>query len=96
MDFGQAIANIKAGKKVARDGWNGKGMFVFLKPGSVDRSRSGQTHISGVRDELFEAGDTGSVTRLPCVSMRTAGGEILEGWLASQTDMLADDWVLVE
>lgn len=96
MDFGKAIANIKAGKKVAREHWNGKGMFVFLKAGSVDRSRCGQTHISGVPDRLFETGDAGTVTRMPCVVMRAADGSLVEGWLASQTDMLAEDWVLVD
>ena len=35
MDFGKAIEALKAGKKVAREGWNGKGMFLFLVPGST-------------------------------------------------------------
>lgn len=50
MNFGQAIEALKEGKKVARKGWNGKGMWLVLVP----------------------------------------------GWVASQTDMLADDWALVD
>ena len=37
----------------------------------------------------------GSATVLPCINMKTATGEILMGWLASQSDMLADDWMVV-
>ena len=39
MDFGQAIKALKDGKKVARKGWNGKGMFLWLKPAATVKSR---------------------------------------------------------
>lgn len=103
MSFGQAIDAIKAGVAVARAGWNGKGMFLFLNKGSFDGGKLGFAHgdqpqpghqstIDGVKIDLFEAGDDGTVTRLPNINMRSASGATVTGWLASQTDMLAEDW----
>lgn len=103
-NFGQAIEHIKSGKTAARDGWNGKGMYIFLHKGSHDFGQT-QESIPGVEDvaqpvggiaaELFEGGMAGTWTRLPSVAFKTAPGHILVGWLASQSDMLADDWVLL-
>lgn len=94
-DFGWAIQQIKQGKAVARFGWNGKGMYVYLNKGSVDAAgKYTSLSISGVSFDLFDIGDSGTLTRLPNLVMKTAGGEILNGWLASQTDILAEDWVL--
>jgi hypothetical protein len=108
INFGAAIEAIKAGKRVARSGWNGKGMFVYLNKGSVDyRSvedavtgedlpKAALGNIGGVSLSLFEKGDKGTVARFPNVNMRAAGGETVTGWLASQTDMLAEDWQVLE
>lgn len=68
FDFGLAIALCKQGKRVARSGWNGKGMWIALQ----------------VPDEH-------SKMRRPYLYMSDAQG-LLVPWLASQTDMLADDW----
>ena len=91
-DFGQAIASLKAGKKVARKGWNGKGMYLWLKLGNTIQK-------DWCKDpmllEVCEA-NGGSVEGLPTICMKTADNKILTGWLASQTDMLANDWILVE
>lgn len=70
--FGVAIEELKKGKKVAREGWNGKGMFLELQ----------------VPDEH-------SKMRRPYIYMSPVDG-LLVPWLASQTDMLAEDWVIVE
>lgn len=88
MSFGHAIEALKAGKRVARSGWNGNGMWLVLDPGSV---------VSEVRygSAYHKAGITGSFTINPHIDMKTATGEMQPGWLASQTDMLADDWVVV-
>lgn len=90
MDFGEAIRSLKAGNRVARAGWNGKGMFLVLVPGSqgltVDEGRP-----------LAKAGiPIGTVFNyLPHIDMWTAQGNFVP-WLASQTDVLADDWQEVE
>jgi len=92
MNFGQAIEALKAGKRVSRSGWNGKGMWLALSPGAT--ALPAEKFWAGPnRDYALERGGTADV--LPCITMKTATGEILMGWLASQTDMLADDWGVV-
>ncbi|MDR0823904.1 MAG: DUF2829 domain-containing protein [Prevotella sp.] len=105
LSFGDALEAVKSGKAVARNGWNGKGMCIYLNKGSVDfdlpvitespKYPYGST-IDGVDLGLFEPGDTGTVTRLPNINMKTAGGSTVTGWLASQTDMLAEDWCILD
>lgn len=96
FDFGDAIRHVKDGQRVAREGWNGKGMFVYLNRGSECGSEMCGSHTGGVPRRLFDAGDFGTVTRMPNFNMRAADGSTVTGWLASQTDMLAEDWVLAE
>lgn len=101
--FDKAIVLLKHGKRVARKGWNGKGMFVYLNKGSFDASTLGfpvgaevlldhPSTIDSVSVSLFECGDEGAVTRLPNLNMKSATGATVTGWLASQTDILAEDW----
>lgn len=86
FSFSVALDYLKEGKKVARGGWNGKGMFLFL---ADDIEFSTAADLSCVK-EL--EGD------LTCQSivLKTADNKFVVGWLASQTDMLADDWNIVE
>lgn len=91
MSFGAAIALMKQGKKVARKGWNGKGMYLWMLPAA-------EVKREWCKDpRLIEA--MGERDTLPClgaIRMFTATKEVLTGWLASQTDMLAEDWIVVE
>lgn len=98
LPFGAAIEALKQGKRVSREGWNGKGMFVYLNRGSVDDSDGlpeAPRTIDGVSALLFDLGDRGTVTRLPNINMRSASGSTVTGWLASQTDLLAEDWTVL-
>lgn len=70
MNFGDAIAALKEGKKVARQYWNEKGTFLFLTGGYIDA--------------------------LPTICMKTADNKVLKVWLPRQTDMLSEDWMIVE
>lgn len=91
MTFGEAIEAMKRGKKVARKGWNGKGMYLWLLPATEVKKEWCRDH------RLVEA--MGERETLPClgsVRMFTATKEVLTGWLASQTDMLSEDWCIVE
>ena len=92
MTFGMAIEAMKRGKKVARRGWNGKGMYVWVMPGSTIKGCKTITdpHLA----EIDNA--EGEIRFLGSVRMRTATGDVLTGWLASQSDMLGEDWVIVE
>jgi hypothetical protein len=93
MTFGMAIEAMKNGKKVARRGWNGKGMYVWVMPGSTITNCPNITdpHLKAISDA-----NGGTVVFVGSVRMKTATGEVLTGWLASQTDMLSEDWVVVE
>lgn len=92
MNFGQAIEALKQGLRVARSGWNGKGMWLAYSPGS--KALPAERFWAGPNRE-FAAANGGTADVLPCITMKTATGEILMGWLASQTDMLANDWEVV-
>ena len=97
LNFGQALEALKQGHRIARAGWNGKGMFVGLNKGSSECLSPGRTKtIEGVSETLFELGNTGTVTRLPNLNMRAATGSTVTGWLASQTDLLAEDWIDID
>lgn len=100
MDFGDAIRALKRGKRAARTGWNGKGMWVSLS----GPTRNGTPLSRSIPADLFWSENNrayaesrgGTATVLPCFTMRTADGSILMGWLASQTDMLAEDWYVLD
>src|ERR1035441_8488377 len=83
MNFSSALAACKTGCKVARTGWNGKGMFIYLVPGS--QFQVNRPPLLGIYPE----GTT--IDYLPHIDIKTADGSCVP-WLASQTDLLADDW----
>lgn len=93
MDFSDALKALKNGKAIQRDGWNGKGMWLSYSPGSqaLPAEKFWSPH-----NRAYAQQNGGTADVLPCITMKTATGEVLMGWLASQTDMLADDWRIVE
>ena len=97
LSFGLAIEAAKMGKKIARAGWNGKDMWVCLMDGMELPPFSSQVPGKKVNDRTakFIGKDTPLET-LPYFAMWTADGKWLPGWLATQTDMLADDWMIIE
>ena len=95
FSFGDAIKYLKRGLKVARKGWNGKGMYLWLLPETVVKKE-------WCRDErLIEAmGNKDELLCLGSIRMFThdsTGREaVLTGWLASQSDVLSEDWYIVD
>ena len=87
LTFGLAVEALKSGKRVARAGWNGKGMWLELV-NAKDYSVHGIPAVT-------EFGANGYFKRLPWIGMKTAGDEFVP-WLASQTDVLADDYYIIE
>lgn len=81
MDFGDAIKAVKAGKKISRRGWNGKGQYVFLAKEIQYTAQDGQSGGIALHRDI------GSQALVFC---GTSGRQM--GWLASQADMLAEDW----
>lgn len=96
--FGAAIEWLKQDShhRAARAGWNGKGMWIAYSPGGLvfhENFWSGANKDYAKTQNIGRA--PGSAEVLPALTMKTATGEILMGWLASQTDMLAEDWELL-
>jgi hypothetical protein len=90
MNFGDALAALKQGKRVARKGWNGKNMSVAYQKGYPDGipCNKNTAQAWGMEEgELFKC--------RPYLQMRCADGTF-QMWLASQSDILADDWYIVE
>lgn len=87
LSFGDAIEAAKKGAKISRAGWNGKGMFVFLVPGSTFKVN--RPPLLGIYPEGTE------INYRPHLDMKCVDGHIVP-WLASQSDVLADDWTIVE
>ena len=86
IDFGSALAKLKSGQRVTRKGWNGADQFLYYVEGST---------FPVTRPPLSDFLATGTlVDYLPHIDMRTAQGTFVP-WLASQTDILAEDWVVV-
>jgi hypothetical protein len=78
MNFGKALEQLKSGNKIARSGWNGKGMWLKL-----------------IESDDYRTFGTGIEETLPWLGMKTADNKFVP-WLASQTDVLAEDWEVVE
>lgn len=87
MDFGIALECLKNGKTVRRKGWNGKGMFLYLVPGSTFAVN--RAPLMGI----FPEGTV--IDYQPHIDLRTADGRCAV-WTASQTDILAGDWELAD
>jgi hypothetical protein len=84
MNFGKALEALKEGKKVSRSGWNGKGMYIYIQNGSqISREQARNGHLAVLPEPI---------TIRPHIDMKDAEGKIVIGWLASQTDLLAEDW----
>ena len=87
MTFGEALKLLKEGYKIAREGWNGKGMFLFLVPGSTFKVN--RPPLMGIYPEGTE------IEYYAHIDMKTAQGYVVP-WVPSQSDILAEDWFIVE
>ena len=83
VNFGEALVALKQGNKVARSGWNGKGMWLVLIVG--------EAVAQAIADRY---GDGNAIPVLDAIYMKTATGELVP-WLASQTDVLMEDWIIL-
>jgi hypothetical protein len=95
MNFGHALIALKEGVKVARSGWNSKGMFLYHVPAN---SYPAQTDIAKAYWGAKQAADNPAAPMVPYgayIAMKTAQENVVP-WLASQTDVLAEDWAVVE
>lgn len=95
--FGDALVALKQGRRIARRGWNGVGMWIMLlktsAPGPIGEAGKYRTRaLDGGRYYT----DDGCVFDVQdCIGMKTSVGTIQPGWVASQADLLAEDWEIL-
>lgn len=97
MNFGEALIELKAGNKVSRAGWNGKGMFLYYVPANSYPAQTDVAKAYWKDRQPIQGENSVSPIMVPYgayIAMKTAQGNVVP-WLASQTDVLADDWGLV-
>lgn len=82
MNFGKALEILKDGGTVARKGWNGKNMFLFLATWKEFESDCFKGKLPEIVNDV--------------ICMVTTQNTIQIGWLASQTDLLSDDWYVID
>lgn len=93
MNFSQALEELKKGKKVCRQGWNSKGVFLYLVEGTIidfDKLRGNCAKYVTKDSTQLDAACINSH-----IDMRIANGSIVIGWVPSQTDLLAEDWEVI-
>lgn len=97
MNFSQALESLKLGSKIQREGWNGKGIYLTLVQGYPV---NGHLNADSVDSEVEGKTQGKAGQMLSHIVMKTAGDSQFWGagysdyvpWLASQTDILAEDW----
>lgn len=101
MTFGKALEELNKGAFVARSGWNGKGMFIYKVEASDPtleqlrgRCRDAIDYANSRDNEMHSTQEKTHINAH--IDMKAADGSIVVGWLASQTDMQADDWYVVK
>lgn len=97
-DFGWALRQLRRGHRVRRKGWNGKGMWIALTASSevqVGAPLRGALELLAEERASEPDGDRRTFKVGAHIDMRAADGSLVIGWLASQTDMLAEDWEVV-
>ena len=112
QNFGQAIEALKEGKRVARQGWNGKGMFIFERPADelevgfiIDKVKSLPQSVKDFFADIVKSGANEETKQHlleekikfgAYLCMYASDGSIVNGWLASQTDILSNDWCILD
>ena len=101
--FGQALNSIQRGRLVTRQGWNGKGMFIFQRPEDslptnmiVNQVKSLPESFKRWVSDNYGDSEADKINFTAYLCMKAADGTVVNGWIASQTDMLANDWMIVE
>lgn len=90
MNFGEAIESLKKGKMVTRNGWNGKGMYLwYMPPAKVKAEWCKEPNLKALAEK-----NGGEIECMGSVRMKTADNKVVTGWVASQADMFAEDWMI--
>lgn len=95
LNFGEALQALQDGFVVSRQGWNGKGMFLFIRPEAVVPVQLVKT-LPELVQQYYERIGIFQVKFTGYICMKAADESIVNGWLASQSDILAKDWCVLE
>jgi hypothetical protein len=105
LNFGQALEALKQGKLITRKGWNGKDMFLFIRPpytckltemlGFISVPRNVKDYYE-LKHQPITVENEPKITFTGYICMKAADDTIVNGWLASQTDMFAEDWFVLD
>lgn len=87
MSFGHALVAMQAGRRVARAGWNGKGMFIYIVPAAAYPAQRGAAKRW--------AGEDAMIDYRAYIAMKTVNDEVVP-WVISQSDALENDWFIIE
>lgn len=92
MNIGQAIELLKVGKKVTRRGWNGRGMYLWLMPATAVKAEwCREPELKRLAEQ--NGGEIEALGSIRMLTINSYGRKaVLTGWLASQSDLLAEDW----
>lgn len=95
LTFSQALEYLKNGKCVAREGWNGKGMYLAVQEGTTiprDKARGGIAKQMANENygEAFP-----EIVIQPHIDLRSAQGTCCVGWLPPVDDLFANDWYVI-
>ena len=91
MKFGEALTLLNAGHPMTREGWNGRGMFI-IRAGGYSVPAQDTRPNSFVNEAFLKNRGLTQLEILPHIDMWTAQNTYIAGWVASQSDMMADDW----
>ena len=96
LNYGQAIEALKEGQRIAREGWNGKGLFVYKQiPAEIGLHiiPKMQSVPQAVKDVMVKTGTTLNYTNQ--MAIVNANGRV-DSWVASSSDTFAEDWVILD
>ena len=91
MNFGQALEELKQGKKLQREGWNGKGLFVVFQPSSDIQKNQIRNEIL---NDHYKNSYTESMVIQPHFMIKNSN-ETVSTWVPSVNDCLAEDWAVI-
>lgn len=93
LDFSDALKSLKLGQRIARQGWNGADMWLSVS--NLQTSIVAAENFWSPHNAKYAEQRGGSAAVPPCITMKNAQGEIQMGWLPSQQDLFARDWVVL-
>ena len=99
MTFGEALEALKDGKKVTRQGWNGKNMYLVLVVKTADTSCDSVEVFKDIARPLKNHPESPCKKYVPTdayIVIRTSNGTVQPGWVPTQADMLSDNWYILE